>query len=187
MATLSYVQTRHRLTPPSPSFNSLLPSYNSESTHLEISKRKLPPLPISKRKLPNLPQSRSTYVKKKNACSHMKEIKSHQLSDSIVITSPVDITSDQKRESRRIRNFFSSIQIKVSGTSTKTKPKFKNNNKNVKKSKWKPNLKFICDDEELLNELITFMTAQYNEENILFLQSVNILKQNINDLLMFNA
>eukprot|EP01084_Bolivina_argentea_P317570 550629_1 len=31
------------------------------------------------------------------------------------------------------------------------------------------------------------MTAQYNEENILFLQSVNILKQNINDLLMFNA
>ena len=46
------------------------------------------------------------------------------------------------------------------------------------KSLWTPTLEQIYEDEEILNALIAFMTKQYNEENILFLESARSLTSN---------
>ena len=53
-------------------------------------------------------------------------------------------------------------------------------NRNMQqKITWRPSLKDICNDKQLLNALIAFMERIYCEENILFLQSVQQFKSKI--------
>ena len=52
-----------------------------------------------------------------------------------------------------------------------------------RRSNWKPSLEHLLEDSELLDALMEFMTKQYNEENLLFLLSVNALNHQIDSLI----
>eukprot|EP01083_Nonionella_stella_P066679 175818_1 len=99
--------------------------------------------------------------------------------------------------SRSLRNLFSKVQHKITMSGSKNNrlditPSHEHHTSQPQMhnltitSKWRPDLDFILDDEEILQELITYMTKQYNEENILFLESIGKLECNINELLMFD-
>eukprot|EP01084_Bolivina_argentea_P144619 253686_1 len=55
------------------------------------------------------------------------------------------------------------------------------------RSKWRPSLKLICNDTQLVDALTGFMRKRYNEESILFLQAVTKLTNDINNVLLFSS
>ncbi len=83
-----------------------------------------------------------------------------------------------------LRTLFSTIKTKIHKNHLSSNDVAQNLVVETKiKSKWRPTIKFIYNDEELLQILIEFMTKQYNEENILFLISVDRLEKHITNLL----
>eukprot|EP01083_Nonionella_stella_P170137 578331_1 len=177
--------------------------------------KKLPPLPIPKRALPNLPQSKScsrpdsarvagvaipSATRSKPHVGHVSTGSNWSFHSSQSSgLSQLSFASS----TRSLRNLFAKVQQKVGGSKTKlTNNSNANNGLSIThehhasepemnhlaiKSKWRPNLDFILNDEELLEQLIGFMTKQYNEENVLFLEAVSRLESNINELLMFDC
>eukprot|EP01084_Bolivina_argentea_P166269 288700_1 len=151
--------TSHRFSLPSRNINRNCAIHNASASTSTNS------WPIS---LSNLP---SINVASQNISSH-----SRSLSTST--------TSSHSRTS--LHSLFSNIKTKIHH---KTNKPHHNSVPNIKllKSKWRPTLTFIYNDAELLDNLIEFMTGQYNEENILFLQDVHILQRNITDLLLLKS
>eukprot|EP01083_Nonionella_stella_P147374 464862_1 len=163
----------HRLTAPPPSNLNAIPS--------DILNRKLPPLPITKRNLPVLPvllPQSHTHTTRRNKCIAQKHNKT-VLSPCITITPPKDTIS--------VHTTFQNLFKKI-GVSKAPNHQIPSTTPPIHmKSKWRPSLQFIMHDTELLNALIALMTKRYNEENILFLQSVNQLTHHINALLLTDS
>eukprot|EP01083_Nonionella_stella_P023161 64024_1 len=150
----------------------------------DLGKRSLPALPIHKRPLPSLNQSISQFSDTNFGCAARR---SNNNVSSPRSYSLKRVFSYQNLQTGRksITNWFNSrpalknrapslIKAQTVDVTTVPLP--------VSKSKWRPSLQFIYDDDELLRTLTLFMRKQYNEENILFLQSVRALQYKIDCL-----
>eukprot|EP01084_Bolivina_argentea_P152028 265263_1 len=179
----------------------MLPTIPSD---IAQSKRSLPALPISKRKLPPLNPKLPTLSQSKSKFIIGNNCLESALTPRTPRKSPQTPCTPRRRlnNKKSIRYLFDKVQQKI-GPKTKLKQiapisdteesEFDitddediDYNKSLMRSTWRPDLQHICDDNELLHALITFMTKQYNQENILFLQAVHKLNNNIRHILLFS-
>eukprot|EP01084_Bolivina_argentea_P100513 180436_1 len=137
-------------------------------------------------RLSSSPRSRTTQLTRSRSAN--ARVSTHARVPTPAHQSP---TSQPSFSSQSLRNIFTKVQKKVSSKNTKSTEFKRYQSEPVSHlaitSKWRPNLDFILDDEELLIQLIHFMVKQYNEENVLFLEALSRLECTINELVMSDA